>query len=202
MVAMSSRLGRAGLAPYTEEDEATTTWGRPWRRAASSTSMVPVALVGGWPWGRPASGGPRAGRPGARRRRHRGAPRPGGRRRGSIPRPARRGRAPARFAACPVDRSSRATTSSTVGNERPAHRQRLAPMKPAPPVTTTFMRAGRHRSRPGIWHRPAPGPLLSDAPAQTTAARRWGRPGGCGCRARRWRGFGPGRSRRRRGRSR
>ncbi len=45
MVAMSSLLGSAGLAPYTDEDEATTTCGRPWRRAASSTSMVPVALV-------------------------------------------------------------------------------------------------------------------------------------------------------------
>ena len=44
---LSSRLGRVdgNFAPYTDEDEATTTCGRPWRRAASSTSMVPVALV-------------------------------------------------------------------------------------------------------------------------------------------------------------
>ena len=35
----------AWLAPYTDEEDATTTWGMPWRRAASSTVMVPVALT-------------------------------------------------------------------------------------------------------------------------------------------------------------
>ena len=33
------------MAPYTDEEDATTTWGMPCRRAASSTVMVPVALT-------------------------------------------------------------------------------------------------------------------------------------------------------------
>ena len=45
MVARSSCLGSVGLAPYTDDDDATITWTLPARRAASSTSTVPVALA-------------------------------------------------------------------------------------------------------------------------------------------------------------
>ena len=68
---------------------------------------------------------------------------------------------PSRLARSPVDRSSRATTSSPRSAAARA-RQRLAPMKPAPPVTTTFITSFLvlGRSRPlvalgrGCVHRP------------------------------------------------
>src|SRR5882724_10052884 len=43
--AWSSRLGSSGLAPYTDDEEAYTTRGTAWRRAASSTCRVPSTLL-------------------------------------------------------------------------------------------------------------------------------------------------------------
>ena len=40
-----STLGSIGLAPYTDDDDATTTRRTPAARMASSTRMVPVALL-------------------------------------------------------------------------------------------------------------------------------------------------------------
>ena len=38
-------MGSVGLAPYTDDDDATTTWPTSWRRTPSSTWSVPVALA-------------------------------------------------------------------------------------------------------------------------------------------------------------
>src|SRR5664280_672306 len=142
---MSSRLGSAGLAPYTDEEDATTTWGMPWRRAASSTIMVPVALA--W-WVAMGSASERGTDGRAARWTTAWAPSMTASRSSSRrmePSLSSTEGQPARFGREPVDRSSRATTWSTKSCWA-SIRHRLAPMNPAPPVTTTFT-TGQIRSQ-------------------------------------------------------
>ena len=135
---MSSRLGRAGIGAVDRRRRGHDHVGPPWRRAASRTSMVPVALA--W-WLAMGSASERGTDGRAARWTTASAPVEHPveerRRRGSTPRRARRRRRRPGSAGDPVERSSRATTWSTKSWPASA-RHRLAPMKPAPPVTTTF----------------------------------------------------------------
>ena len=134
----SSAWAALRLAPYTEDEDATTTWGPPCRRAASSTIMVPVALTswvatGSW-----------------QRARHRGA---GGQvddRLGAPAIAASRSSDRQNGAFDELDRRRTVEVLPSTGREvveshharstnlSASIRHRLAPMKPAPPVTTTF----------------------------------------------------------------
>src|SRR3984885_15393792 len=141
MGAMSSRFGRVGLAPYTDEDDDTMTWGKPPRRAASSTIMVPVALT--W-WVAMGSANERGTDARAARWTTASAPvmtlSSWSASRMEPSRSSTEGVA-GRFWREPVERSSRASTWSTKSCWS-SNRQRFAPMKPAPPVTTTFTAGG------------------------------------------------------------
>ena len=139
------------MAPYTEEDEATTTWAPPAWRAASSTRSVPVAFTS---WVATGSSSERGTEARAARCTTASAPPTARRSAWSSriePSMSSTPSTPSMLSARPVERSSRTTTRSTAG-EADRARHRLAPMKPAPPVTT--IRRGPDDRGPGD---PAPG---------------------------------------------
>ena len=143
LVAKSSCLGSTGLLPYTLLLLATMVCRLPWRRAASSTMAVPVALDR---WLAIGSATLRGTLPSAARCTMAAAPAHASSRAASsrmLPSMKRTG-SPAMLAALPVTRLSSTTTSSTPGVAS-SRRHRLAPIKPAPPVTTTRM--GRKATR-------------------------------------------------------
>ena len=139
----SSRFGNAGLAPYTEDDEATTTWSAPCRRAASNTIIVPVALTS---WVAIGSVRERGTEGRAAKCTTASVPSITPSRSSALrmePSTTFTEGAFARFSRDPVEKSSRTTTWST-NSSAASVRQRFVPMKPAPPVTTTFTAGAKH----------------------------------------------------------